>query len=273
MRPWKKRGFLYWLFFQDSKKRVTKPRRRALPQHPPKFIEAEAHFEESATVVDNQPEPGVAYPVPSGETVIEAKIAEFIENDFVPEFTGHVQDEEPDGAVPGYGEISAGVEEDTNAPDITVEANPEDIDALHEEEQREDADFLPDAIPDELQNEPVQNESAEQNLAFDYTVTPNYESFDSAASEPDDVNMPLESANDFNQPEEEPEKEIPHLPTCENCNTVFEETDKFCGRCGTKRTRPQVPQVSAYCGGCGAKNEQMMNFCGDCGYKLISTAN
>jgi len=274
MLPWKKRGFLHWLLFQEpSRKKAARPRRRALPQHPPKFVEAEAHFDENATVLENQPETVEAYPMPD-ETVIEAKIADFVESDFMPEFTGHVQDEEPDEPmpeqdVPEHEELTVTPEEYVNDMNISPEEYVNGMDISPEEyvnsmeiapeASTADIDALPDTqLEDELPETPQHSDDVQlEPIVPDEPVE--------LPIEPDGESIPP-IPDDY---ENEPDEEAPQLPTCENCNSMYESTDNFCGVCGIRLSRPQVSQVSAFCGNCGAKNEHMTNFCGDCGHRLV----
>jgi len=118
MRPWKKRGFLHWLLFQDPAKRhPSQPRRKALPQQPPKELEVDL-AENITETSDSHPETVIAYPVPCDEGVLEAKIIDFVENggDDADAFTGHVKDEYPDEPMQEQNALESAV-----PPDITLD--------------------------------------------------------------------------------------------------------------------------------------------------------
>ncbi|MCL2404466.1 MAG: zinc ribbon domain-containing protein [Defluviitaleaceae bacterium] len=79
-----KRGILDWLFFQAPNKKNTPRPRKKLPRAP-KYLETGA-IEGDAITIENRPEPVIVYPVPCDEGVLEAKIIDFVENDYGGEF-------------------------------------------------------------------------------------------------------------------------------------------------------------------------------------------
>ena len=69
-------------------------------------------------------------------------------------------------------------------------------------------------------------------------------------------------------PKEDPPpkaEEVTPGPTCSKCKAKNNETDKFCGKCGTSLAKPDV---KPFCGKCGTKNEHKLKFCGSCGSSM-----
>ncbi|MCL2378572.1 MAG: zinc ribbon domain-containing protein [Defluviitaleaceae bacterium] len=445
MRPWNKRGFLHWLFFQDPGKRVAnKPRKQTRQKPPPKPLEEAAYADESITA-ENWHEPVVAYPMPNGEEVLEAKLIDFVENDYgdADELTGQAHEEEMPGP---YGpEITIPLNEDISAvPDSATDETetPQESDASKlmmlldepnsalfmnvpeqpdipqtletpdvQQQDSENLSAVPQAETDKV-GKHIQDESDVQNRIPEH-ITPeddnvagavfSPENNDDTLAESTNVELPdvsgwetdvqtlhdpistevsvsaQESDNEsvleyVQEPDNEPEyaqkpndesvlkytqesnhepasehtqesnnepasehthepnnelapeythesnndlapeyipntaiealpayireanEELPLMPpgaeapcepgsqtyhhapqshphaiqTCDQCGTISNKTDNYCGRCGANLLKPQIPPVTAYCGSCGAKNEHKLKFCGDCGYKLVT---
>ena len=298
MRPWGKRGFLHWLFFQNPKKKPSGASRRA---HSPKLLTTESQKDSGS--YDDWPDPVVAYPMPYGEGVLEANIIDFVESDYQVEnvFTRRdgkhdetIIDGDSTEATTTWDEILAditsyGTLEDT--PDSTAAENvpednghevtdePEDRSVVPEDEPQDDGHKTAEVsengdIPEEPPSGQPQDDSGQNNdeepkidlTEYDYAVKPPGESektFEPESTEPD--------PSTYEHHDEPIATDTPPpstANTCAECGAPFGDTDIFCGRCGTRLAGSIPIAVKAFCGQCGAKNEHKLKFCGDCGFKL-----
>jgi len=260
MRPWQKRGFLNWLFFQDPGKRKSPaPRRRAIPVHPPKVSEEAAQPEAATTIAaaesEGWEESVAVYPMPPNESVIEAKIIDFIENEFETnsQYAGYTQDEsipepmqsqdavetvtpfEEDASVSFYAEYASEAEEMPpesskstimmllDEPDSTLFKNVLDtpdvkhVVAVEEQEEPQYSNEPPVEQPAEQLTEAPQDEGTAQDWVLEYVVGPNGENFIGTEPEEDNSDM-LQEYTDFASAENQSEPintETPQISTWE----------------------------------------------------------
>ena len=290
MRPWGKRGFLHWLFFQNPKRKPSGAARRG---HSPKLLTTKS--QQDSGRYDDWPDPVVAYPVPYGEGVLEANIIDVVESDYEVENVFTRRSEEQDESI-----IDMGSQELDESGDVTHEDFPVEI-FPNEAAPSPENDLEPEDEPFYYENEPVEIESEtdgeidntpdngienepDNGLDNDPGSEIENEPVNETENEPDNEteNAGLAHQDEPQQDESQPysdqdqdqdqdqlnNDDATAANTCTTCNTPFESTDIFCGRCGTRLTAREAPAVKAFCGHCGAKNEHQLKFCGDCGFKL-----
>jgi len=255
MRPWKKRGFLHWLFFQDpGKKKSRKPRKPVI--HKPKLLETSLTYEDSTTTGEVWAAPVMAYPVPNGEEVLEANIIDFVESDFDETLTDPTElDNHGEPIAPAW-EIDETIIVPPLKEDETIIAP-----SLKEDETiiKENDDDLPAYIREANEELPLGHPALQTPPTPPPVLPPDL-------TPTQHINQTHESqVHEAQTHEPQPQT----TQTCDKCGTISKTDDNFCGRCGAPLTKPQAAPVNVYCGNCGAKNEHMLKYCGDCGHKLV----